>query len=243
MIGIYKITNKITGHAYIGKSINIESRIKSHFRKAHLDTEDNIEYSKALYRAFRKYGFENFEITILEQLDTKARDILDDRERYWISFYNTYFNGYNETLGGEGVSGVFGEKHHNHKLLEADVINIRQRYAACKESVQDIYQDYQARIQKSGFKKIYTWQTWPTVLPELNTKTVRLWHKENARTLYSLPNEKNPRSKLSDAQVISIRVRYHNGETIKDLFEEYKSCGMSLGGFRNLICGHSRKTL
>ena len=28
-----------------------------------------------------------------------------------------------------------------------------------------------------------------------------------------------------------------------NLYEEYKNCGMSLGSFRNLICGHTRKTL
>ena len=243
MIGIYKITNKITRHAYIGKSVNIEARLKSHFRRASLDCEQDVEYNKALYRAIRKYGKDNFEVEILEELFTRDRKVLDAREIYWISFYDTYNNGYNATLGGEGVSGIFGEQHHNHKVTEADVKDIRYRYAACIESVQDIYEDYSDKIQKSGFKKIYSWETWPTVLADLNTEEVKLWHKNNARLLYSFPNEKNPRSKLSDQIVLYIRQRYHNGETMKNLYEEYKNCGMSLGSFRNLICGHTRKTL
>jgi hypothetical protein len=47
----------------------------------------------------RKYGIENFHI---EQIEEVANDQLNEREKYWISYYNTYFDGYNSTLGGEG---------------------------------------------------------------------------------------------------------------------------------------------
>lgn len=47
----------------------------------------------------RKYGIENFHI---EQIEEVANDQLNEREKYWISYYNTYFDGYNSTLGGDG---------------------------------------------------------------------------------------------------------------------------------------------
>ena len=49
-----------------------------------------------------KYGVENFEFSILEQTDTP-----NEREQFYIQHFNTYHNGYNETLGGDG--GVYLE--------------------------------------------------------------------------------------------------------------------------------------
>lgn len=53
----------------------------------------------ALYEAFRKYGIENFEFSILEEC---SEEQLNDKEKFYIQKYNSYNNGYNETLGGEG---------------------------------------------------------------------------------------------------------------------------------------------
>jgi len=48
----------------------------------------------------RKYGKENFYAEELEKCDN---EILDIREKYWIEYFDTYKQGYNETLGGEGM--------------------------------------------------------------------------------------------------------------------------------------------
>lgn len=80
--GIYKITNKINGHCYIGKSIDLKERLQEHFR---IPFRDNQDYKKEypLYRAIKKYGKENFDIIILEYL-TKEDYIKkgSDREKY-----------------------------------------------------------------------------------------------------------------------------------------------------------------
>lgn len=234
MQGIYKITNQISGHAYIGQSVDIEERFRQHIKRAY---DSKKEYNKVLYAAIRLYGTNNFTFEILEEIVNIEE--LNDREIYWIAYYNTYNDGYNETPGGEGVKGQNGEKHHNHKLLEADVIDIRRRYAACSESVQDIFESYSARITKAGFAKIYTWQTWKTVLPELRTKEVVAWHCKNARKLYSLPGDKNPNHKLSNTQVEEIRMRKMNGEPIKQIYKDFEYTGMTLGGFRNIAGDYS----
>lgn len=58
MIGIYKITNKINQHCYIGQSRQIEKRWKRHIE---ISNNKNIkEYQYPLYKAFRKYGIKNF---------------------------------------------------------------------------------------------------------------------------------------------------------------------------------------
>lgn len=52
-----------------------------------------------------KYGIENFKIEILEQCE---RNLISEREQYWIKYLKTYHLGYNATLGGEG-SLIFDE--------------------------------------------------------------------------------------------------------------------------------------
>lgn len=91
MTGIYKITNLINQKSYIGQSIDIKRRWKDH-RKA-IQTGENY-----LYRAIRKYGIENFSFEVIKEC---TPDELDDLERYYINLYDTYYNGYNSTLGGD----------------------------------------------------------------------------------------------------------------------------------------------
>ena len=44
------------------------------------------------------YGINHFKIEIIEECDNS---LLNDREKYWIQYYNSLINGYNATLGGE----------------------------------------------------------------------------------------------------------------------------------------------
>lgn len=89
--GIYKITNIQNQHCYIGQSRNIENRWKNHQIAAHNPNDDCYEYP--LYRAFRKYGIENFKFEIIEKCSI---DILNEREQYWINYYKPE---YNQTIG------------------------------------------------------------------------------------------------------------------------------------------------
>lgn len=61
-----------------------------------------------LYKAIRKYGIENFNFDIIEEC---SADELNEREKYWISYYNSYGeNGYNLTPGGDGYLKAPSEK-------------------------------------------------------------------------------------------------------------------------------------
>ena len=76
MQGIYKITNIINNKCYIGKSKDIENRWQYH-----KDYKNNArEYNKPLYKALRKYGVENFNFEIVEELNDYS--ISDEREKY-----------------------------------------------------------------------------------------------------------------------------------------------------------------
>lgn len=98
--GIYCIKNLVNGKVYIGQSVNIKRRIKDHFVRAFSCNKSNDEYDKPLGRAIRKYGKENFEVTIIEECE---KEKLNEREIYWIKFYNSTDKecGYNLSEGGE----------------------------------------------------------------------------------------------------------------------------------------------
>lgn len=100
MIGIYKIENLVNQHKYIGQSIDIEKRWQQEKRRAFMPEAHEYEYP--LSKAIRKYGLENFSFEVIEEC---SRADLNSRERYWITFYNSYFDGYNQTLGGDSTTG------------------------------------------------------------------------------------------------------------------------------------------
>ena len=90
---IYKIENKINGKIYIGQTKNcLIARISGH-------SKGNAYIGFAL----RKYGLESFIISVIDEADTKP--ILGEKEKYWIKFFNCkHPNGYNLTIGGEGLA-------------------------------------------------------------------------------------------------------------------------------------------
>lgn len=85
---IYQIENVVNGDLYVGKTTkSIETRFKRHY----YNHKDGTTH---LYKAMRKYGFENFVVSIIEETNN-----LDEREMYWISKLSPR---YNMTKGGEG---------------------------------------------------------------------------------------------------------------------------------------------
>lgn len=95
---IYKITNNINGKSYIGQTKHFyEYRWNEH--KCRYLNKNSKAYNISLYRAFRKYGINNFLFEVIEECDISN---LNKREMFWIKHFNTFDGGYNETLGGDG---------------------------------------------------------------------------------------------------------------------------------------------
>lgn len=88
---IYKITNIQNNKVYIGQSIRpVNQRFQRHIN----DALNNI-LDTHFARAIRKYGKENF---IIEEIDTaNTQEELNEKEQYWIKYYNSVIDGYNET--------------------------------------------------------------------------------------------------------------------------------------------------
>lgn len=98
MLGrIYKITNKINGKIYVGQTTQtLKERFQKHCWGATI--KDKYHLNMAIKQAIRKYGKENFTIELIEEVE---KDKLDEREVYWIKYYDSYHKGYNCTLGGQ----------------------------------------------------------------------------------------------------------------------------------------------
>lgn len=109
--GIYKITNQINGKNYIGQSVDIKTRWRKH-------KESKKDYP--LYRAFRKYGIDNFTFEILEECPILE---LNAKEQYYIEKYNAIKNGYNQKIVfDDGI--VLEVPDYVHKIID-DLINFK----------------------------------------------------------------------------------------------------------------------
>lgn len=90
---IYIITNDINNLVYIGQTCeSLQKRFGRHCRNNN-DSKDSIDYDINLY------GKEHFKIKLIEKIPIEQ---LDEKEIYWIKFYDSYKKGYNRTAGGMG---------------------------------------------------------------------------------------------------------------------------------------------
>lgn len=91
--GVYKITNVETQQVYIGQSVDCRDRLRQHLKFAiGIDTPQ----TNKLYQNMQKYGIGNFTFELMQKC---SKEELDERERYWINFYQSNVNGLNSTAG------------------------------------------------------------------------------------------------------------------------------------------------
>lgn len=91
--GIYKITNLNNNMCYIGQAVDIASRWKEH---AKCGLGIDTPAGNKLYAAMKSDGIWNFSWELLEKCD---RIDLDEKEKYYISLYQSYEFGYNSNKG------------------------------------------------------------------------------------------------------------------------------------------------
>ena len=154
MIGIYKITNKLTGQVYIGQSDNCERRLSEHQQERFIPIDMWINM----------IGKDQFDYEIIEECSLEE---LDAKEEQYINFYNSSKTGYNRQKGGN--NNTSGEGNGRARLTEADVIAIRiayNKHRGCKETY-DLYKD---KISFSHFQGVWQGRSWATVMPEVFTE-------------------------------------------------------------------------
>lgn len=88
-IGIYAIRNKIDGKMYIGKSSNMEKRIKDHIRVLKAAERNKKQTNRFLWNAVKLHGIDNFEFIFLESFEVIDDTSLADCEIKWMDYYNS----------------------------------------------------------------------------------------------------------------------------------------------------------
>ena len=209
MMGIYKFQNKINKKVYIGQSISLETRYKSHYNNY---KNSNLEdYNTKFYNALRYYGFKNFSYEILEASDYFTKEELNQKEIYWIDYFNSYEDGYNSNRGGFKVTEN-GEDHPMAKLTNEQVLEIKYKLKTTTISQYQLAEEY-------GVTQ--------SLIAEINNG--RRWAAVGIQDKYPIRNQgimrtgsKNSRSVLTDEQVMDMRKRNANGESRSSIFEDYK---------------------
>jgi len=152
---IYKAVNKINGKCYIGQTKkSLKKRIYVHIQGA-LARKNNGYF----HNAIRKYGKEFFDWEILCECSSKEE--MDEREMFYIKEHNTMTpNGYNMTVGGEGV---WGYKHTEEARKKMSLLNkgkIVSEETRKKMSIaftgRFVSEETRKKMSESGKKKIFT---------------------------------------------------------------------------------------
>lgn len=223
MVGIYKITNEITGLSYIGQSRDIMKRFTEHIHHR------NCNNALIIDQFMGEFPIDNFTFQILEICDPKD---LDWKEEYWIKKYNTEKYGYNDRDGGQHN---FGTSNPNAKLTSEDVYNIREMYNKHADPNEVYKNNYIGKISLTYFFNLWEGKSWPNVHMDVYTL-------ENLQYYMSLPKDSSkPQTHFTDEEIMNFRERYVN-ETAEEI---YNSIGTDckLNTFKGILQGESYKHL
>ena len=111
---VYLITNNKNNKHYVGitkrkggfkrrycaRGNGIE-RVYNYYIKR---LESNCKINDHLFRAIEKYGFDSFSVDERFGIAYSKEELIE-KEKYWIKHFDSFNNGYNNTLGGDGLEG------------------------------------------------------------------------------------------------------------------------------------------
>lgn len=104
---IYCYTNKINNKKYVGQTNNLNRRKKQHIQDSiHQHKGHEVAYEQPIHCAIRKYGIDNFDISVLEIIETENWSDVNKLEAKWIKELNTLTpEGYNLKVEGQANQG------------------------------------------------------------------------------------------------------------------------------------------
>lgn len=194
---IYKIKNILTGKEYIGCTIGeIEKRFYEHIYRC-LKTDCNTK----LCNSIKKYGIESFTIELIEECDL---DLIYSSEKKYIEIFDTYKNGMNSTLGGEGCLGYEHPDEIRKKISEA----VKNGKSHRGKTYQDIYGESTNKEKEKRKKSVKKYWN-------------QLSEEEKIKRINKSTDTIRKKSKLGAELIKEIKNKINSGATNKELSKEY----------------------
>ena len=247
--GIYKITNIQNGKVYIGQSRHIYRRWTEH--KCDAKDENN---PTLLYKAFRKYGEQNFKFEVLEECSPNN---LTDRENYWIYHYNTLSpNGYNIKAPVESgfyicVPDYVNEILHDLRYSDLKLVDIAKKFDLSSEQISKINSGISWRLEGFNYPIRLSHGDWDQslVIPLLKkgykTKEIAEELGTTKSTIESYMYTNNIRTTDFRKRLTSNKLTILEKDSQKIIFNSIKEAGIYLSQQENIeentaICGIKR---
>lgn len=200
--GIYRITNKINGKTYVGKtSKSFGDRWDCHKTQLNGGYHDN----KHLQRAWFKYGANSFEFCIIESVNDAS--LLNDMEIKYINHYRNIGLCYNIKDGGDGgfLLGSHLSEDAKQRIGEKNRINMTGK---------KVSDETRKKMSESQKKRYESWTKEDRILHgEISSKTASgyKWKEESKKKFSDTQKTKPNGAKYSIEQVKEIR-RLHEEE-------------------------------
>ena len=198
--GIYSLICP-NGKRYIGKSVDIQNRFTRYKRRS-------CKSQPKIYNAITKYGWSNFKTEILKECEEAQ---LNELEKFYIAEYDSINNGYNCTIGGEGVGS--GENCPNWKGGQEYQKRHKKEYReANSESIKQYLKKYRSDMKNIVAKKNYL---------EINKEKFKAKEKEYREANKDKIREtKKKRCKIKEEEIKKQKKEYR--EKNKEKIREYQ---------------------
>lgn len=213
---IYKITNTENGKVYIGQTNDFQKRMNGH--KSTSFNKNSSDYNLPIHAAIRKYGWDKFNKEIIEELPEDDQRLIDERERFFIEYFNSLIsgNGYNINLGGQGFKRgklTYEERLQCSSIFSPDELKDIQQMLRDEAEYEDIIAKY-PKITKSFLSNI-------NVGLAFNNPD------------WEYPLQKANHSRYSRAQIAQIKEMIKNPNIpYKDICEQF---GIKSQGFLSMV--------
>ena len=188
-----------TGKKYIGQTVYEQKRKNQHRHHCKRGVDNKF------YRAVRKYGWDNFIYGIVEEYDS---NFLTEQEVFYIDYYDSYHNGYNSTIGGEGVRGFSPSEETKKKQSVAaknrtDIRHNKKYFTEeeKREAKRKSDRKYQQKIKEKRKEYMKEWR-------EKNKDKIEKWKEDNKNHLKEI--WKNHREKNKEQRNEYSRWYWHN---------------------------------
>ena len=210
--GIYRITNKIDGKSYVGKTgMNFGDRWDCHRAQLNGGYHDNPH----LQNAWSKYGAQNFEFEIIEEVTDV--DTLNDLEMKYIAEYRAAGLCYNIHDGGDGgfLLGKHLSEETKRKIGEKNRVNMTGRKAS---------EETRQKMSESQSARFATWTDeeraqWGAMMSEVASGYH--WSDEAKANFSRLQRTRPNSARFTPDDIRNIRRLKSEGMKLRDLAEMY----------------------